>query len=86
MSEEEESTSAEESGIEDSSSRNSVLSLRYSSSPFIDRGSSSDSDESSRRVEPYLYELEDSDSPSHSSGEGSSVDENRQERLDNTDW
>ena len=86
MAEEDESTSAVESGTEDSSSRSSVLSLRYSSSPFVDHNSSSDSDEGSRRAEPYLYEPEDSDSDSHGSEESSSVDENRQERLENTDW
>ena len=35
-----------------------VLSLQYSFPPSVDRGSSSDGDKSSHRVEQYLYEQE----------------------------
>ena len=40
----------------------SALSLRYSSSQFDSHNSASDTDEESRRVEPYLYEPQQSSS------------------------
>ena len=70
----------------DSSCTSSVLSLPYSSSPFESHNSSSDCHENSDdngRVEPYLYEPEDSGSEEISE---SSDDDSQSERLNNTEW
>ena len=83
MAEEEYSSATVETENDDSSRTSSILSLRYSSSPFESHNSSSDSDEDSHRVEPYLYEPEESSSDA--AGE-SSDDDSRTERLDNTEW
>lgn len=48
----------------------------------MSHNSSSDNDEDSHRVEPYLYEPEES---SDAAGE-SSDDDSRTERLGNTEW
>ena len=53
-------STANETENEESSPTSSVLILHYSSSSFESHNSSSDSDESSHRVEPYLYEPEGS--------------------------
>ena len=67
---------------EESSPASSVLSLRYSSSPFDSHNSSSDSDESSHKVQPYLYEPEDSGTDTTESSD----DETARERLNNIEW
>ena len=80
------STTASEAENDDSSCASSVLSLRYSSSPFESHNSSSDSHENSDndgRVEPYQYEPEDSGSEETSE---SSDDDSQSERLNNTEW
>ena len=76
-------SSHEETESDDSSRTSSVLSLRYSSSPFMNHNSSSD-DEDSHRVEPYLYEPE-AEGSSEAADE-SSDDDYRAERLGNTEW
>ena len=73
---------------DDSSCASSVLSLRYSSSPFESHNSSSDrssheNSDDDGRVEPYLYEPEDSGSEETSE---SSDDDSQSERLNNTEW
>ena len=75
-------SSHEETESDDSSRTSSVLSLRYSSSPFMSHNSSSDKD--SHRVEPYLYEPE-AEGSSEAADE-SSDDDYRAERLGNTEW
>lgn len=74
-------TDSEESEV--SSHTSSVLSLRYSSSPFASQSNTSDSEEDSHRVEPYLYEPEQSSSDD---AHDSLDDDGRTERLGNTDW
>ena len=83
MSEEEYSSTSDEASSVDSSRTSSVLSLHYSSSPFESHNSTSDTDEDSHRVEPYLYEPEQSSSDE---ADESSDDDARHERLGNTDW
>ena len=77
------------SGSDDSENgdSSSVLSLCYSSSPFASQAtsSSSDVDEESHTVEPYLYEPTDDEGSSDEAGE-SSDDESSTERLGNTEW
>ena len=69
---------------DDSSRTSSILSLCYSSSPFVSHNSSSDDNEDSHRVEAYLYEPE-AESSSDAAGK-SSDDDSRTERLGNTEW
>ena len=83
MAESECSGTTDESENEESSGASSVLSLHYSSSPFESRNSSSSSEDSQGRVEPYLYEPKGSGS--EETGE-SSDDDTRRERLSNTEW
>ena len=80
MSEEEYSSTTDEAGSKDSSRTSSVLSLCYSSSPFDSHNSTFDTDEDSHRVEPYLYE------PEQSSSDEAGDNDARTERLDNTEW
>ena len=89
MAEEEDSSalsSHDETENDYSSRSSSVLSLRYSSSPFASHNSSSDDDgdSDSHRIEPYLYEPE-AESSSDAGGD-SSDDDSRTERLGNTEW
>ena len=65
----------------------SVLSLCHSSSPFASQAtsSSSDVDDESHTVEPYLYKPTDDEESSDEAGE-SSDDESSMERLGNTEW
>ena len=67
----------------DSSRNSSVLSLHCSSSPFESHCSSSDSDEESHKVKPYLYEPEQNSSDE---ADEPSDDDARSKRLGNTDW
>ena len=83
MDEDECNSTIDQAENEHSDSGSSVLSLRYSSSPFQSRKSSSDAEECWHRVEPYSYEPEDSgtEDPIESSD-----DETGRERLNNTEW
>ena len=76
-------SSREETESDDSSRTSSVVSLHYSSSPFMSHSSCSD-DEDLHRVEPYLYEPE-AEGSSEAADE-SSDDDYRAERLGNTEW
>ena len=83
MAEVEYRSTTDDAGSEDSSQNGSVLSFRFSSFPFENYSSSSDSNEDSHRVEPYLYEPEQSSSDE---ADEPSDDDARSERLGNTDW
>ena len=83
MIEEEHSSTTDEAESEDSSRSSSTLSLRYSSSPFDSCNSTSDADEDSHRVEPYMYEPERSSSDE---ADESSDEDALTERLNNTEW
>ena len=82
MMEEEHSSTTDEAESEGSSRSSSTLSLRYSSSPF-ESGNSTDADEDSHRVEPYMYEPEWSSSDE---ADESPDDDALTERLNNTEW
>ena len=73
-----------------SDTRSSSLSLQYSASPFEDTSLRvSEEDNESGRVEPYMYEPEDSEEESSVADSGSTDeegDETRRERLSNTNW
>ena len=83
MSEDECNSTTDQAENEHSDSGSSVLSLRYSSSPFGSRKSSSDTEDSWHRVEPYLHKPEDSgtEDPIESSD-----NETGHKRLNNTEW
>ena len=73
-----------------SDSRSSSLSLQYSSSSFEDASLSESDPESGLRIEPYMYELEESEEESYSvvdsGGTDGEVDDTARERLENTNW
>ena len=73
-----------------SGSRSSSLSLQYSASSFEDASSSESDPESGLRIEPYMYEPEESEETSHSvvdsGGTDREVDDIARERLENTNW
>ena len=70
--------------------RSSSLSLQYSSSSFEDASLSEADPESGLRIEPYMYEPEESEEESHSvvdsGGTNGEVDDTAREWLENTDW
>ena len=67
----------------------SSFSLQYSESSFEDASLGESDPESGSRIEPYLYEPEDSEGESSVTGPGGTDgedDDSARERLDNTDW
>ena len=71
-----------------SDTRSSSLSLQYSESSFEGASLGESDPESGSRIEPYLYEPEDSEGESivGSGGTDGEDDDSARERLDNTDW